>query len=562
MKIFPSILSPDVQSEGEIEIFNLLSQSVGKENWTVFHSLGMKQDFLDGETEADFVFLMPGIGILCLEVKACKTLGFDGTTWTLGQKTENRGPYKQANNAKWRLRNQLVEAGIDMRGIPVVSGVWFTEISKGSIPPSIERFSHETLYSEDLKKQISGVISTLATKGRNQLPVEFKADQPTIGELDQIHNILQPRFEALQAPKRLQEQITNFSKVALEQQVAIFDAVTEQRAVVIDALAGTGKTFLAAQAARVASANGQKCLLLCHNKLLAEELKNILKDFGNVTVSTISRLMTIVAGVMPDDLESKQSGWWDNVLPELALTATRNFAPEDLYDVLIIDEAQDVGQESWLVFIDSLLNGGLQHCQKVVVLGDFSNQDLFADGEKTKAQFLSALGNAVVFDRAFQINCRNALRVGHWVGSELGLSPNWQGFRRQDDLGRPLKIVVTNEDDLRVKLLHQLNEALKRYQPEDIVVLSAQPDLLGPLMARSKLMTTTVKHPRTGRIRYGSPFEFKGLEASCILMVEFFSPNPRLRETFYVSATRSLGDFVALLPNTKSDQLKRLLGEQ
>ena len=555
MKLFPSILSPDVKSEGEIEIFNLLSNTEGNENWTIFHSLGMKQDFLDGETEADFVFLIPGVGILCLEVKACKSLGFDGTTWKLGQKTETRGPYKQASNAKWRLRQHLVESGLDMRGIPVMSGVWFTEISKGSIPPSIERYSHETLYSEDLNKQISTVISDLAANGRNQLPIKFKEGKPSVEELRQVHTILQPRFEAHQAPKRLQEQISKFSQEALKQQVAIFDAVTEQKAVIIDALAGTGKTFLAQQAARVASANGQKCLLLCHNKLLAEELKKNLKDFGNVTVSTISRLMTVIAGVMPDEFESKQSSWWEDVLPELALAASKNIPQDDLYDILVIDEAQDVGQESWLVFIDSLLKGGLQLCQKVVVLGDFSNQDLFTDGEKTKLQYLNTLNNAVVFNNAFQINCRNALRVGQWVSSELGLIPNWQGFRRQDDLGRPLKIIVSNEKELRDKLFHQLNLALKHYQPEEIVVLSAQPELLASVMDASRLMITTVKNPRKGKIRYGSPYEFKGLEASCVFMVEFFTENSRLRETFYVSATRSLGDFIVLLPKTKSIEL-------
>jgi hypothetical protein len=559
MMLLPERLSPETKSPGERQVFRLLKDSTSLDAWFGLHSLGIKQDFLDGETEADFLILAPELGILCLEIKACKTLGFDGTNWHLGNKTETRGPYKQASNAKWRIMNELERAGIDMRQVPVVSGVWFTEISVDEIPKSIERYSHETLCAEDLSRDIEKVLTEFIRAGRNSLTHNFPANVPTHPILERIVELLRPRFTARQHPSRLKQEIEEYASQALNEQLLAYSAVNEHRSVVIDALAGTGKTFLACQFAREAAIRDERVLLLCHNKLLAGHLQDNLKSFRNIKVDTVTGLMaeTAIGGGNHISFGDKDPRWWSEELPQLALSACADIGDDQLFDSVVFDEAQDIGEESWLKFVDALLRGGLESCERVLVLGDFSNQDLFTSGFNSKEKFVSAIGAPVVYTNAFRVNCRNPIRVGQWVSAHLGLEPNWADFRRQDSNGRPRMITdVMSDEDVRRSAELEIRDAAGKYPLEDIVVLSAQPSTLEDLILKMKMPATKLSHPKTNRLRYGSPFEFKGLEALCVILVEFMGPNSKLRESFYVSSTRTLGDFSAIVPKVKLDQLR------
>ena len=68
--MLPSYLSPEVINRGEREIFKLLADSPGTEDWIVLHSLNVPKHLARPHHEIDFVVVAPGHGIFCLEVKS------------------------------------------------------------------------------------------------------------------------------------------------------------------------------------------------------------------------------------------------------------------------------------------------------------------------------------------------------------------------------------------------------------------------------------------------------------------------------------------------------------
>ena len=98
------------------------------EGWIVLHSLGIAEHVRQVEGEADFTVIVPGAGILVIEVKSHRSVQRtpDGL-WHLGsQPPTTRSPFQQAQEAMHSLRDYLVGRSIDLRLVPVCYAVWFT----------------------------------------------------------------------------------------------------------------------------------------------------------------------------------------------------------------------------------------------------------------------------------------------------------------------------------------------------------------------------------------------------------------------------------------------------
>lgn len=546
MKVFPEQIEFDVASPGEKKVHQALRESPGREDWKILYSLDIRNGIDPHPTEADFVVLAPGFGILFVEVKACQTLSFDGHRWQLGQKTEDRGPYAQARNAMYSVKNFLKENGVEVRNIPFYSAVWFTELNRDRFPVQIERETGETLSYEDLRLDAGQVLERAFA---NQVsPVQGSLF--TARDSDRVHKLLRPRLEIGRAPEREVEIVQNFAARALEEQVLVFESYREQTRVLIDALAGTGKTYVAIQAAKEAAVSGSRVLFVCHNNFLAQHLRNELKEFLNVEVATIKAKMLEVSGLaVPDRLVD---GWWDIVLPERAMRALDSAEELDLYDALIIDEAQDVASVANLVFLDALLDGGLAGAERLFFAGDFSHQDLFIDGQAAKANLIEMSGShLVVVNRAFNKNCRNTHRVGSQIRTWIGLNPSWEGYRRGDDAGRPNLIRADTDDAILREFKKQLDSALKKYPRSSVVVLTQNRSEVEAFLQGFGVRSTYAIDEQTDRVRIGSAYDFKGLEANCVLVVELTGPNSRFREQLYVSGTRSTGDLYLAIDGKK-----------
>ncbi len=71
MRLIPSTINASTPSPGEREIFRRLQAAdpAKTSGWIVMHSLDMARHVRLVRSEADFVFLIPKLGVLVLEVK-------------------------------------------------------------------------------------------------------------------------------------------------------------------------------------------------------------------------------------------------------------------------------------------------------------------------------------------------------------------------------------------------------------------------------------------------------------------------------------------------------------
>src|SRR5690349_3048726 len=101
----------DDTPRSEQRVFSVLQNDPQTGSWVVLHSLNLKRSGNQPYGEVDFVVLIPGAGVLCLEVKGgrvtCK-----GGTWTTTDAAGTvfplkRSPFSQAQQGMHEVRKSL-----------------------------------------------------------------------------------------------------------------------------------------------------------------------------------------------------------------------------------------------------------------------------------------------------------------------------------------------------------------------------------------------------------------------------------------------------------------------
>lgn len=156
---------PDDAPPGEKAVYAALRDSKDTDDWLVLHSLGIADHVRQVEGEADFVVIVPGTGILIIEVKSHLSIDrrSDGT-WKLGNDAPTaRGPFQQASEAMHSLRSFLQKKHVDLRSIPMLSAAWFTGVrARTMLPASPEWHDWQVMDSEDLKSAPAAILRSLA----------------------------------------------------------------------------------------------------------------------------------------------------------------------------------------------------------------------------------------------------------------------------------------------------------------------------------------------------------------------------------------------------------------
>lgn len=548
---------PDGAPPGEKALYVALSSSSQTDSWIVLHSLAIADHIRLVEGEADFVVIVPERGVLVLEVKSHQTIDRrpDGQ-WKLGNDSPTaRGPFQQAREAMYSLRDFLNTKNIDLRSIPLLYAVWFTSVrARTMLPANPEWHDWQVLDSEDLKAAPSAILRTL-NAGTNHLDEKIKyfsygGTGPDARTAERIAFTLRPRFEVAMVPggrRRAREtQLTTF----IDEQYRALDAVAENRAVLFSGPAGCGKTFLAMEAARREVAEGKRGSLLCFNRFLGKHLSVEMADVERLTVGTLHRELLRLAGLTkaPDGADSS---FWEVVLPELAINALIDGGDALMSDFLVVDEIQDIARESYLDVLDLMVAGGLKE-GRLMFFGDFERQSIY-ENERGRDTLRARVPN-LMSHKLFQ-NCRNLPRIGFEVNLLSKLQPGYQAdqFRRLDDGVDPTVWPYSSgehQSALLVKAVRSLQE--DGFELNEIVVLS-------PLRTGSTAETTTdpwlrgVLRPvdgstgRRGQLRHGTIQAFKGLEAPAVIVTDIARAVPHYESVLYVGLTRATDRLFAFI---------------
>ena len=546
---------PENAPPGEKALYRVLAESGDTEDWLVLHSVGIADHVKKPEGEADFVVIAPDLGVLVIEVKSHEYVHFDHGVWQLGnQKPDTRGPIKQASQAKHSIRNFLQRRQVELRSLPILSAAWFTAVrARTTLPSSPEWHDWEVLDSEDLKNNPVGAIRRTFQAGTAHLDATFHGfSYGGVGPDDltakRIATLLRPNFEVGVVAGDLRTAREQDLVRFVEEQYSALDSMAENPAVLFTGPAGSGKTFLAMEAARRELAMGKRGRLICFNSMLGKRLAADMPTDTALTVGTFhSQLLALSGFEVPKEPDAD---FWRHQLPARALEALIDAGDEAQGEFLIVDEVQDVLTEPYLDVLDLMVKGGLSG-GRILLFGDFERQAIFDDGagrELLRARIPHLPSSKLI------MNCRNLPRIGYSVNMFSGLKPGYQHFRREDDGFNPVWIKYRRGDDQSLRLRDAI-EALRddKYDLNEIVVLS-------PLAADSVAASTTDPwlrqvlrsadgRPRKpGELLYATIHAFKGLEAPAIIVTDLDRESvPNFESVLYVGLTRATDRLYGLI---------------
>ncbi|MBH9694772.1 NERD domain-containing protein [Burkholderia contaminans] len=111
-------------------LYQKLKEDPATREWIVFHSFDIRRHIARTQGEADLVVAVPGLGVLCIEVKGCGLQRRDGL-WIYQYdppKISTVGPFRQASDAAHSVRKYVMGRDATLANIVFTSAVFFTEI--------------------------------------------------------------------------------------------------------------------------------------------------------------------------------------------------------------------------------------------------------------------------------------------------------------------------------------------------------------------------------------------------------------------------------------------------
>lgn len=570
--MIPSVVHIGTQSQGEREIFHRLHDDPETNEWIVLHSLDVANHVKNIAGEIDFVVIVPNKGVLCLEIKGCSSLKRSQGAWYYGADVnpDYRGPFKQASEGMHAIRNYLSTTARELSSIVFWSAVVFPFIDFSV--QSDEWHTWQVIDSQILRsKSIGQSILFIMDNARSLLSQRKTAkwfnpatESPNSDQCKAIANILRPSFEFFESPGSRSERLHEELKYYTLEQYDALDTMQENPRVAFIGPAGTGKTLLAIEAARRSVSSGRRVLLLCYNRFLGNWLKEQTSDLKpHIICNTLhSQMLSILnVGQLVDNVGQE---YWEKELPRLAVKKIlSNACDENLYDEVIIDEAQDILSDPYLDFIDVTLKGGWAS-GRWRLFGDFEKQAIYARSITPQEVFLRRCKNIPMF--SLRCNCRNSPRVAELVHLLGGLTPPYRKVLRSDDGVEPTLFYYEGsgqQQEILISSLEQLHAS--GFAWDEIVVLSSINDDgciassvdVGPW---SQILRPFLPS-NSNHSSYATIHAFKGMEAPAIIVTDIeHITRENSSALFYIAITRTLQRLIIIANSSiKKEMINTLL---
>lgn len=495
------------------------------EDYYVFHSFKIVSvvDGVISASETDFIVFHPMKGILCIEAKAGK-IRFEDNKWKYanGDEMNHGGPYRQAENGKWRLRNSIKDSEYNylLQRCKFLHAVWFPSVDKkyiSRIDLPLEADLKITLTSdsfENIQKEISDIFNIEVSYG-----VSTRLNEADVKLV--LNKFLAPSFNLIPiANMKVENQRYVFKKM-LKEQIALLNYLEEQNSAVINGLAGTGKTVMAVEKARRHAEKGEKVLFICYNSYLKDHLQ---KGYNNPNISFYT-----IDGLSCKFCETATPNYnqFKELLEEMYLSDSFP------YQHVIIDEGQDFGR-------DSIVNSGIIELLKANVVdeGKKGTFYLFYD----KHQMVQSNSLPKYIDDAdcrltLYRNCRNTENIAITALRLLGENKKPKLFD-EAIIGASPEMFFTED---KRQTVHTLNAIIKSVYKEgysNIQILTCKTEDSSIIADECFNGTYVFKDKKTG---FTTCRKFKGLEADVIIMVDLEKNMFEKNEDYimYVGASRA-----------------------
>jgi Nuclease-related domain/UvrD-like helicase C-terminal domain/PhoH-like protein len=553
----PSI--PADAPKGERTLFARLRDDPKSNDWIVFHSFDIRRHVVRQEGEADMLVIVPGRGILCLEVKGCD-VSRRGGLWIYPYGTSPVGPFRQAADAAHSIRNYLSQKDANLAGLMYHSAVVFTEID--FVEKSLEWHPWQAVgLTELLRVPISTLLVRIldgAHAHRRSLQSSSnwysdRTSRPSVNQTEAIAKLLRRDFEYIGSGHHGVEVAETAICRFTEEQFDAVDHLSDNRRILFTGPAGTGKTFLAVEAARRSVRNRQRTVLLCFNNLLGDwlrkETESIAVEAQNLGVAfyvgTLPSLMLGIARIQVP--QAAKRSFWKEELPVLAVNALLSDEIETpVFDMLLVDEAQDLLIDQYMDVMGLLLSGGLSGGHWAI-FGDFERQAIFLDSDgESGLELLRRRTDDGVFKFRLRINCRNSLRIAEAVTITAGMSPGYSRVLQGVESTDVEPVFYRKAADQGIALQSTVKKLLRSFRPSEIVILSTRADSESCAANASQGIDGFAFEPYRQSvnslevIRFASCHAFKGLESAAIVLTDVETVNgDQAKALLYVGMSRA-----------------------
>ncbi|MDY0220612.1 MAG: NERD domain-containing protein [Desulfobacterium sp.] len=503
-------------SKAESRVFDRLGESfTDDDGFIAFHSLNLTGHRTKKFGEADFVIVCK-FGVFVLEVKGGRVRGEDGFWYTVDgndQEYKIQNPFRQAETALHAIKNKIAASdSFSQLKIPTGYGVIFPDV----------RWSHQGSEWDmcmvcDLKnmRNFESWLVAFFDFWQERPGNHHRLSSKTIGALKQF---LRPDFETVEP---LYSTLLNLEQTTVEltrEQYRFLDVVAANPRVLCSGGAGTGKTFLAAELVRRLAWADKKVVFVCKSNWLKRYLETkIINEF--MVICTIDAL----------SLETKRAG-------------------VDRYDILIVDEGQDLFNLDDMARLNTMLKGGFSQGQWYI-FHDINNQAGFFS--KPAAKVLEMLNNCKPARVPLTRNCRNSAPIIKKVQDTLGLDMGTLGTGH----GPQVMEVAANKTTGYSNALEGMIEELL-----EIGVPPGSITILSPFSYHESSVSSLSCHGKKHIVRlddysvraFPPPFisfarikDFKGLENDAVIVIDLekpdFSHDGFNMNNLYVAMSRARG---------------------
>ena len=500
----------------------------------VYHSVKISQSDERLEGEADFVVLIPNKGIVVVEAKGATHGNYVGDKLRLsGVPDPDTDPFDQVQQIRTELTDYLFAKGYRM---PIARCVWLPVITKNQVvglESDISRNKNELLTAENLANPTESLLNVINAYNNEQFGKKHfqKPDLFNSRTFEATRNAIRAEFEILPDKQRIRDlretELQDLERIEKK----LLSGIERNPHIYFYGPAGTGKSLMLTELAFRTEEAGNKVLLTCWNKMVVQELKDEFQDpYPGIDFIDLGALMLKLAGV--EDKPTGGDNWYFNELPKLAIAAAKVNSSDYGYDMIAVDEYQDVASHPIILELLRCLGKEQSwNSTKIVLAGDkyqqiMRGEDFTDDPYALACEYIPGLLNYKLVD-----NYRNSPRIGKALTALTAGKAKYEDFARNVIQGE-IEIIEVQDEKYVQQLGTQIANLQKLYDDDEIRVLSASrsSDSLPIQLFASKnseniqieSVRDILKNSDTGQgtIPWRSIPKYKGLEADAVIIVD------------------------------------------
>lgn len=528
--MIPDVAPDEIIHGPEREVYIALRDQL-PDAYRVVHSLPWlrpNRDAVDAplrEGEADFVILHPAYGLLVLEVKGGEEFFARGHLWfrkLVKGERKITNPFEQAKRNMHALTDAVEErtgGRISRDKYAYAYAVVFPEGRvSGPMPLDVtDQVLIDVDRMHELERMVEKAISAFS----------FKVGKLERADFVEMLDVLLPRFQIMR-PLSPQIDIGREKLLELtENQALAFRGLFANRQLLVEGVAGSGKTLLAVERAMAFARQDIRCLFVCYNKELAQWLREQLA--ADPDRARIAKLVDIYhfhalaaelakeAGLpfeVPANPAEQRQFWDDGAVQILESACASLFTMgEPRYGALVVDEAQDFAELWWYALFPLIEDG---ENGQVFVFMDLA-QSLRANASPPPFKFPAYY--------SLNINCRNTKKIAR-------LSANLVPLETFSPAGAPAGVDVrmlrasapAQQAGLAANELRRMLE-MEKLTPHQIVLIGPASKDRGSLSRLNEVdgtrIVTSAADWRAGKgILCTTARSFKGLESDVVIVYD------------------------------------------